>query len=109
VPSDASRDWIHQPWVHSHEEDRGADLVFRPAGFPFPPSRGRRSIELRRDGTLGLGRPGPTDRPERGEGRWEIDGETLRLYRVSTGAPSEVFRIATAAPDRLVLRRTSSP
>jgi hypothetical protein len=105
MPGAAQREWLHQKWVHSHEEDQGDDMVFRPASFKLPPSRGRRSIELHSDGTLGHARPGPADRPERGQGRWEIDGDQLRLFGGSA-TPSEVFRIASAAPDRLVLRRT---
>jgi hypothetical protein len=93
--------------VHSHEEDRGEDMVFRPAGFPFPPSRGRRRIELRGDGTLAAARPGPVDRPESQPGRWEIDGATLRL--LGSAGQAEVFEIASASPDRLVLRRSPSP
>ena len=33
-------------WVHSHEEDSGDELVFRPAGYAFPPSRGREALTL---------------------------------------------------------------
>jgi hypothetical protein len=106
MPGGAPCEWLHQEWVHSHEEDQGDDMVFRPASFKLPPSRGRRSIELHSDGTLGHARPGPADRPERGQGRWEIDGDQLRLFRASGPAPAEVLRIAHAAPDRLVLRRT---
>ena len=105
MPGGAPREWLHQEWIHSHEEDQGDDMVFRPASFKLPPSRGRRSIELRTDGTLGHAQPGPADRPERGQGRWEIDGDQLRLFRDSA-TPSEVLRIAHAAPDRLVLRRS---
>jgi hypothetical protein len=106
MPGDAQRDWLHQLWVHSHEEDEGDEMVLRPAGFPFPLSRGRRSIDLRGDGTLGHARPGPSDRPERAEGRWQIEGDLLKLFRAPAPAPPEVLRITSAAPDRLVLRKT---
>ncbi len=39
-------------WVHSHEEDTATQTVFRPATYDFPLSRGRRSFELRPDGTV---------------------------------------------------------
>jgi hypothetical protein len=103
VTEDPAREWLHRRWVHSHEEDRAGDMVFRPSGFPFPPSRGRRAFELRSGGTLGHAQPGPADRPALGEGRWEIEGDTLKLFRES--AAVEAFHIASAAPDRLVLRR----
>ncbi|PYQ00624.1 MAG: hypothetical protein DMF82_21620 [Acidobacteria bacterium] len=98
------RDWLHQEWVHSHEEDRADEMVFRAASYPFPLSRGRRSIDLRRDGTVKHARPGPTDRRQISEGRWEIDGDTLRLSPASGSQAAEVLRIVSAAPDRLVLR-----
>jgi hypothetical protein len=104
VAGDARREWLHQQWVHSHEEDHDDDMVFRPASFKFPPSRGRRSIDLRGDGTVGHTRPGPTDRRAASEGRWEIDGRTLKLFPASESPPTEVLRIVSAAPDRLVLR-----
>ena len=102
----APRDWLHQEWVHSHEEDRGGEMVFRPASYPFPLSRGRRSIDLRRDGSVAHARPGPADRRQRSEGRWEIEGQTLKLSPASGPAarPTEVLHIVSAAPDRLVLR-----
>src|SRR6266568_1530281 len=99
----APDDWLHQEWVHSHEEDRGGEIVFRPASYPFPPSRGRRSIDLCRDGTLKHARPGPADRRQLSEGRWEIDGHTLKLYPAEGAKPAEELRIVSASPDRLVL------
>ena len=103
----AGRDWIHQEWVHSHEEDHGDEMVFRPASFPFPPSRGRRSIDLRPGGALARGGPGPDDRRVRSEGgRWELEGKTLKLHSPSS-ARTEAFKMVSASPDRLVLRPVS--
>jgi hypothetical protein len=104
----AGRDWIHQEWVHSHEEDRGDEMVFRPASFPFPPSRGRRSIDLRPGGALARGGPGPDDRRVRSEGgRWQLAGKTLKLHAPSSAAYTEAFEMVSASPDRLVLRPVS--
>jgi hypothetical protein len=107
MAKEAPREWLHQEWVHSHEEDLGDEMVFRPASFKFPLSRGRRSIDLCRDGTLRHARPGPADRRQRSEGRWEIDGHTLKLYAADGKAPTEVLRIVSVSPDRLVLRSIS--
>jgi hypothetical protein len=106
MKKDAPREWLHQEWVHSHEEDHDDEMVFRPASFKFPPSRGRRSIDLRRDGTVGHARPGPADRRQLSSGRWEIDGHALKLFPAAGKTPSEVYRIASASPDRLVLRNS---
>ena len=100
-----SREALVGHWVHSHEEDSEGVRVFRPRSFHFPPSRGRRAIDLRRDGTVGHTRPGPTDRRQASEGRWEIEGHALKLFPAPGARPTEVLRIASAAPDRLVLRR----
>src|ERR1041384_5695638 len=45
-----SVDVAPQHWVHSHEEDTDTEMVLRPAGYKFPPSRGRSSFELKPDG-----------------------------------------------------------
>ena len=93
-----------QHWVHSHEEDTATGMVFRPASHPFPRSRGRRSFDLRPDGTLIEGGPGPTDRRQESAGTWRLteDG-ALALYRPSESTPHRVLRIASAAKDRLVV------
>ncbi|WP_329332347.1 hypothetical protein OG866_05805 [Streptomyces sp. NBC_00663] len=39
-------------WVHSYEEDSPGVTVYRPAGYPFPPARGRRGLEFAADGTF---------------------------------------------------------
>jgi hypothetical protein len=88
--------------VHSHEEDAGGEQVFRPASFPFPPSRGRHTFELRSDGSYAGTVPGPTDRPEPGEGAWTLRGDELELS--GADGPTESFHVVSAEPDRLVLR-----
>jgi hypothetical protein len=86
-------------WVHSHEEDSGDEIVFRPAGYGFPPSRGRRALELRPDGKASRTDPGPTDKPESAPAGWELcDGDVLEV-------DGERLPIVSAEPDRLVLRR----
>ena len=55
-------------WVHSHEEDTDAEMVYRPASYAFPPSRGRTSFDLRADGSYVERSPGPGRRPRRVEG-----------------------------------------
>lgn len=62
---------ILRHWVHSREEDAGDVSVYRPSGFPFPPTRGRDGIELRAGGDLLRHGPGPTDRSAVSPGRWQ--------------------------------------
>jgi hypothetical protein len=94
---------LQQHWVHSHEEDTGGEQVFRPASHPFPPSRGRRALDLRADGSYRESAPGPTDRPEESGGTWKLDGDKLELR--ASGGQAEALEVVSATPDRLILRR----
>jgi len=99
-------DLLHQHWVHSHEEDTDTEMVFRPAGFNFPPSRGRTSFDLKPDGGLVEGGMAPDDRRSEAQGSWKLeDDDTLAFYTGSQSAPSRVARIASVGKDRLVIRK----
>ena len=96
-------------WVHSHEEDRGNAQVFRPSDHPLPPSRGRRCLELRPDGTLLETRPGADDRAQGSRGRWRLAGDRLLLYRdAEAQEPDRELELVTVASDRLVLKPQAS-
>ena len=92
-----------QRWLHSHEEDRGAQQTFRPASFAFPPSRGRRGFELQAGGRmidLGIAAADGTNvRP----GSWSYAGNTLTLH--VDGATPERYTVVSLAQDQLVLER----
>lgn len=92
-------DQLWGPWVRSHEEDGPEERVYRRPDFTFPPARGRESLELREDGTLAEGLPGPTDVPAEASGTWELDGEELVLR---SGAGDRTLVVVSAEPDRLV-------
>jgi hypothetical protein len=97
---------IQQHWVHSHEEDTDTEMVFRPATFNFPRSRGRKAFELRQDGTLLESGPGPTDRPLQTEGTWKVEDEDrLAFYMAQKAEPQRVMRILSADKDRLVVKK----
>lgn len=95
---------LHGRWVHSHEEDSADEMVFRPAGHSFPPSRGRTAFELRPDGTYLESSPGPVDRPEHSSGSWSLHGGRLVLARPDERS-AQTWEIAEAQSDRLTLRR----
>ncbi len=92
-------------WVHSHEEDEGDTVVFRPATFAFPPSRGRHGFSLKSDGTAMLTGPDTTDRASSRSGSWHIDAAD-RLVIDGPGGSKSVFQIASATPDKLVVKRS---
>jgi hypothetical protein len=90
-------------WVHSHEEDSDDEAVFRPSAYSLPPARGRRSFDLRPDGTYVEVSPGPVDVPEESAGRWSLEGDRLVLRPGKDG--EEVWCVTTTGSDRLQLRR----
>jgi hypothetical protein len=101
-----NQDALHQHWVHSHEEDTNTEIVFRPATYNFPRSRGRRSFELKPDGSLVEGGIAPDDRRQETQGTWELqDNDKLVLYTQSTSQPSRVMQIASVDKDRLVVKK----
>jgi hypothetical protein len=92
-------------WVHSHEEDSPGRTVFRPGGFAFPPSRGRRAFELKADGSLVEAPIGPADAPVTVAGRWRLaPNGRLKLEREGAGAAEEL-EIDSLSAERLVVRR----
>jgi hypothetical protein len=95
---------LRRRWVHSHEEDTDKEMVFRPAAYEFPPSRGRRSFELKPDGALVEGGIGPTDRPVETQGTWELRDDRLLLRRDPSQTP-RVMRIASVEDERLVVEK----
>ena len=105
--SDSIKKVLSQHWVHSHEEDSDTEMVFRPASYAFPPSRGRTSFDLRPDGGLIERGPGPTDRSEQTEGKWQLDANrNLVFYQGSQeGSASRVLRLASADANRLVVKK----
>ena len=99
-------DVLQQHWVHSHEEDTDTEMVFRPNTFKFPPSRGRKSFELKSDGSLVEMGIGPTDRPQESQGAWKLeDADNLVFYFDSPSTPKRVLRIASVEKDRLVIKK----
>jgi len=101
------REALQGKWIHFHEEDSEDELVFRPPTRPLPPARGRRSFELRPDGTYLESSPGPVDVPEAASGRWRLDDDRLVLHP-DDDRPAESWRVVAAENDRLRLRRPDS-
>jgi len=89
------RDDLVGTWVHSHEESHDGVQVYRPDGYPFPPSRGRTSFSLRADGTAVSGQPGPDDRGVLAPGTWQLEGTVLSLSSPEGTARYEVLAADT--------------
>lgn len=98
---------LYQHWVHSHEEDTDTESVYRPASYKFPPSRGRRSFDIKADGTVTDHRIGPDDRSLLATGSWKFqeEGPALVFYEKGSTQPKRVLHIASISKDRLVLKK----
>jgi hypothetical protein len=104
--TDIDREQLQQRWVHAHEEDTEDEMVFRPADYDLPPSRGRLAIELRADGTFAEAGLGPADVPEEASGSWELeDGERIVLGEGAAQGVPRVLPIVSAEPRRLVIKK----
>ena len=97
-----NKEMLSKKWVHSHEEDSDSEMVYRPADYNFPPSRGRRSLELKPDGSLVKGGPGADDRRSISSGSWKLQGDSLFL----TGADApQSLKISSLSNDKLVFKK----
>jgi hypothetical protein len=96
---------LYRRWVHSHEEDTNSEMVFRPADFKFPPSRGRREFEIRSDGTVITKSLGPTDRPQKDQGIWILKKNLLYFFSHSDAEPKNILHIITVDKTRLVVKK----
>jgi hypothetical protein len=101
------KDALAQHWVHSHEEDTDTEMVFRPASYKFPPSRGRASLELKPDGSLTESGPGPSDRSEHIEGTWKLDANKNLILDQGprNHQRSRIFEVISADRHRLVVKK----
>lgn len=97
---------LAQSWTHSHEEDSGDQMVFRPSSFHFPLSRGRRSIDLEAGGRLTESKPGPADRTQQAAGSWKLHGDRL-LLRGPDGATLQ-YEVVSVDDHKLVLRQAAT-
>lgn len=93
-------------WIHSYEEDTDSEVVYRSAGFNFPPARGRTGFELRPDygfSEIGIA---PTDGSVESEGTWELDtAQDLKIRMHGPLGASRVLPVLSVGPNRLVVRK----
>jgi hypothetical protein len=105
-PEEVEPELLQKRWIHSHEEDKGNEIVFRPASFDFPRSRGRAGFELRPDKSLLEIGIGPTDAPQESAGKWELDSNgILKLYKNGKADPDQTLKIRSVGPEKLVVQR----
>ncbi len=67
-------------WRHAWEEDTSETIVYRPADYPFGPSRGRDGYEFQTGGILVYHGFGPADEPLTSDGSWEwLSGDQIHV------------------------------
>ncbi len=95
---------LFRRWYRSFEEDTGDQVVYRPADFPFPPSRApRSSLEFRPGGAFVEYAAGPADRAVPSRGSWErAEGDSVR---VRSGVDSRVLHIVANDDQVLKIRK----
>ncbi|WP_249997626.1 hypothetical protein [Actinoplanes sp. M2I2] len=95
---------LFRRWYRSFEEDTDDQAVYRPADFPFPPSRAPRpGFELRPGGAYVEYAAGPVDGAVASPGRWEPgEGDAVR---VRAGAASRLLHIVAHDDQVLRIRR----
>jgi hypothetical protein len=105
VAKDVTPEVLQRRWLHSHEEDSDAEMVFRPASFKFPPSRGRAGFDLKPNQSyvdIGIA---PTDGPQESTGTWKLQDDQLQLFNQSSATPARTLQIVSADKNRLVVRK----
>jgi hypothetical protein len=95
---------LHRHWVHSHEEDTATETVYRPAEFPFPPSRGRTGFDLKPDQRCAEFGIAPADGSEEYAATWELDDDRLTIYD-ERRRPVQVLQVVALDAERLVVRK----
>lgn len=85
-------------WVHAFEEDEPGVRVFRRAGTPLPPARGRVTLDVGPGLITQRSSPGADDRPG-------AAGASKLLLSGQPTSDRNVLRVVDARPDRLVIAK----
>ena len=105
MAKDATPELLQKRWLHSHEEDSDTEMVFRPASFKFPPSRGRAGFDLKANQSfidIGIA---PADGPLESSGTWKLQDNQLQLFKPLSATPARTLQIVAVDKNRLVVKR----
>ena len=100
---DVTTELLQRQWLHSHEEDSDTEMVFRPASFRFPPSRGRAGFDLRPNQSLVEIGIAPADGPRESSGSWTLQDDRLKLSTPTSS--TRTLEIVSASKDKLVVKK----
>jgi hypothetical protein len=96
---------LHGSWLRSTEEDTPTEIVYRPAAYKFPPSRGREGIKLSDNGALTHSGIGANDVASARAGRWLLKDRALHLLFDDAKSTRQVLQLVSASAARLVVKR----
>src|SRR5688572_21434035 len=97
---------VGKTWLHSHEDDRGDTIVYRPNTYDFPPSRGRTGFMLEADGSVHQYNIAPTDGLEEKTGKWTLrDGNFMDITFPNKSSTDYEIEIISAEPNLLKVKR----
>jgi hypothetical protein len=96
---------IFRYWIESHEDRSQNISVFRPSDYEFPPSRGRRGFEIKENGQFILHDIGPTDRPIKIIGTFDVESPgKIRVHLEDKRLSSFTLRIVSIEDNGNVLK-----
>ncbi len=100
---------LQKKWVHSYEEDEAGVEAYRPSGYEFPPSRGRRGLEFKAGGEFIRYEIAPSDGPLPIPGTWEpVKGEKVVKINQKGDQPQTYrLEIVSLDDDLLKVRKTA--
>ena len=91
-------------WIHAHEEDTPATRVYRPADYPFPPSRGRTGFALLADGALIAYDIAPADGIVAAHGSWWfVPPNGIRMDLANFSSSSLTLDVVSCSDELLVI------
>lgn len=97
---------LQKTWLHSHEEDQGDIITYRPNTYDFPPSRGRTGFSFNEDNGFVQYELAPADGLEERVGKWKMSGrDEIHVIFEDGSHQNFVLEIVTLEPNLLRVRR----
>lgn len=107
MPTEQLPEEMYKHWIHSNQDKdhRPSVSVFRPSDYNFPPSRGRRGFEIRRNGEFILYEIGPDDRPIKKVGEFKVESPNkIKVYFEDKNKSAFSLRIVSLEENNSLLR-----
>ena len=99
---------LYRKWVSSYEDEKSDGvLVYRPDGYAFPPSRGRKAVSFQKDGSMVRFDIAPNDGQKIVMGRWERTKLPNTMKVTVQGSEIDVYfvEVVSVGKDMLKIRR----